>query len=805
MIGARGSLDGVRVLDVCDESALFATRILADLGADVVLVEPPGGSRARRLAPFLDDVPGPERSCVHLHHNANKRSAVLDLETSDGRAAFHALVGRADVVVETAPPARAAALGLDPADLRTRNPGLIHVSVTPFGRETPWRERRANDLVAGAAGGLAWVSGNTDEPPLQGAGMPSYTMASLAAATGVLIALAARERDPGRPGAHLALSLQEATAMAVLQTANPALYTGQGIVPRRPGMSSALRCRDGEWVAFTPRPDRFPAFLAWVRESGIESSLRPEDWPWARIGAPQRGNPVAAATQKLAELHPREEFMARAYAADLMCLPIADFPYLEGHPHLRENRVFRVVEHEVLGRALGFVESAVRARGEIAIRRAPLLGEHTREVLAEVERDPAPARAQPAAPAARRASPLRALDGIRVVDFCWVLAGPLGTRILANFGADVIKIESSARPDGIRLGPGPRGESDVNLAALFHDANPGKRSVTLDLRDPRARELVLRLVERADVVTENFRPGALERMGFGYDALRARKRDVVLLHLPGTHRRGAWSERATLGNLLMAASGLNRLMGFPGRRPRGLGVAYPDFTSPYLLATCVLAALRERDRTGQGRELELSQLGATISLLGVEYMQYRSSGRQPPPRANRDPNFCPHGIYPTLGEEEWCALAIEGDADFARLAALIGKPELARDPRFASHGARKRNEDVLDAVVADWTRTCERFALAERLQAAGLAAAAVESVSDALARDAERGHYQTVRSPAAPDVEIPIDGEAIRFSGYPHRLERAPLLGEHNEPVLCDLLGLSNDDYARLVAENVIG
>jgi crotonobetainyl-CoA:carnitine CoA-transferase CaiB-like acyl-CoA transferase len=246
-------------------------------------------------------------------------------------------------------------------------------------------------------------------------------------------------------------------------------------------------------------------------------------------------------------------------------------------------------------------------------------------------------------------------------------------------------------------------------------------------------------------------------------------------------------------------------MGFPGRRPRGLGVAYPDFTSPYLLATCVLAALRERDRTGRGRELELSQLGATISLLGVEYLQYRASGQQPPLRANRDPNFCPHGIYPTLGEEEWCALALEGDAEFARLAALIGKPELARDPRFASHAARKQHEDALDALVTDWTRTCERFALAERLQAAGLAAAAVENLADALARDSERGHYQTVRSPAAPDVEIPIDGEAIRFSGFPHRLERAPLLGEHNEPVLCDLLGLPNEDYARLVADNVIG
>ena len=289
-------------------------------------------------------------------------------------------------------------------------------------------------------------------------------------------------------------------------------------------------------------------------------------------------------------------------------------------------------------------------------------------------------------------NPLGALSGIRVVDFCWVLAGPLGTRILANFGAEVIRVESRARPDGVRQAVGPDGAPNPNLGNLFNDVNTGKRSLTVDLRSERGRELVRRLIATSDVVTNNYRPGALERMGFGYEELRALKPDIILLNMPGTHRLGPWRPRSTMGNIVMAASGFNQLTGFPGRRPRGLGVAYPDFTSPYLMATTILAALRERDRSGSGQELDLSQLSGMIALLGVEWMHYRATSVQPPRRANRDPNYCPHAPYPTRGEDEWCAIAVETDSQWAALCALMGQPQLAETPRFASHEARKAHE-----------------------------------------------------------------------------------------------------------------
>lgn len=792
--GQSAALRGVRVLDLADESAVFATRILADLGAHVVLVEPPDGGRVRRLAPFLDDEPGVERSLVHLYHDANKRSVRLDRSTQAGRERFERLVEAADVLVETD--------RCDDAPLRARNPGLVHVSVTPFGLGAAWRDRRANDLVAGAAGGLLWVCGEPGDPPVQGAANPVYAMASLAAATGVMLALTARERDPERRGAHLDISLQEAAAMAVLQTANPTWLAWHGQVPGRPGLSAALQCKDGGWIGFLPRPDRFDGFLSWVREVGIESELGPDDWPWARVGAPGRGNPVAAATRELARLFTREEFLARAWEADLLCLPITDFPYMDGHEHFEENEQFLLVEHAPLARRLGFVRSPVDAMArQIPIARAPTLGEHDAEVAAELDRTPS----RPLRTASGCADPRRALDGVRVVDFCWVLAGPLGTRILANFGAEVIRIESNARPDSLRQASGPDGRADPDLGGMFNDANTGKLSLTIDLRNARGRALVRRLIARSDVVTNNFRPGALERMGFGYETLAAENPGIILLNMPGTHRRGSWAPRSTLGNTVMGASGYNHLMGFPGRRPRGLGVAYPDFTSPYLLATTVVAALRERESTGHGQELDLSQLSGMISLLGVEWMQYAASGVQPPPRANRDPNACPHGVYPTRGDDEWAALAVEGDGEWGVFCDLIERPACSREPRFATHAARKANEDEVDALVSGWTRERDRWDVADLLQAHGIAAAPVENLRDTYERDPQlRHHYQRVRQPNAPDVDIPIDGEAIRFVGFDHRLERAPMLGEHNEHVCCTILGLSREEHDRLVVDGVL-
>lgn len=799
------ALAGVRVLELADRSAALGGRVLADLGAEVILVEPPDGAPVRHEAPFLEDRPGVERAFAHLYLNTNKRSVVLDLDAPGDHTRFLSLVATADVLLDTQPPGRLEALGLGHAALRAVRPALVQCSVTPFGLTSPWRDRKANDLVAGAAGGLIQVSGEPDGIPMQGGAHPSYIMAGLAAASAITVALHQRDfGNGGGAGAHIDLSLQEATALTVMQTAWPAQWPWQGRIPARPGLSAALECRDGKYVNLLVRPDRFRGFIAWADAVGVPHDMTADDWHWARLDAPRRNNPVTALTRRLAEALTRDEFVAGALEADIICLPVLDFPDLEREPQYRENDQFFELEHEVLGVPLGYVRSPVDAMADgVTFRRAPLLGEDQTLLDALPQRSPPPPRAPVSA------HPSGALSGVRVVDFGWVLAAPIGTRLLASFGAEVIRIESSGRPDSMRSQPGPDGQPHPNLGGLYNSVNAGKKSFTVDLTKPAGLALVKALIASADVVVNNFRPGVMARLGLGYDVLRTLKDDIVLLNLPGAHRNGPWARHPSTGNILMAASGFNALTGFPGERPRGIGVAYPDFTSPHLLVATILAALRQRRDTGTGQELHLTQLSSMLALLGCEWMAYRATGRQPPRNANRSPNHCPHGIYPAThddaGLDAWVAIAVDGDDQWAALCGVLECPELAGDARFANHAARKANEDAVDALVREWTRTRDKWAIADALQAAGIAAAPVEHLSDLLERDPQLpGHYQAVRQPEAPDVDIVIDREAARWVGHDLVLQRAPLLGEHNGYVVQELLGRSDEAFARLVVDEVL-
>ncbi len=801
------ALRGVRVIELADRSATLAGRILADLGAEVILVEPPAGAATRHEGPFLDDEADIERGFAHLYFNTNKRSVVLDLQQSGDRETFRQLVATTDVLLDTAAPGWLAGLGLDHAALRQLTPGLIQCSVTAFGLHTPWKDRRANDLVAGAAGGLVFVSGSPRGVPVQGGAHPSYVMAGLAAASAIMIALHQRDDGvdaDGSRGVHIDLSLQEATALAVMQTSCPTQWTWHRHVPRRPGLSAAMACRDGKFVGLLVRPDRFQDFLAWAEAEGIEHGMTADDWPWARVDAPRQDNPVSATTLALAAKLTRDEFVEGALAADIICLPVLDFPDLEQAEQYRVNNQFLSLQHPHLDVELGYVRSPVDAMADgISLQRAPTLGEH-QGLLATLSSVPA------GNGSLRQARPEAALEGLRVVDFGWVLAAPIGTRILASFGAEVIRVESTAKPDSMRSQLGPDGKPDPDMGGLYNTVNAGKKSFTVDLSKPEGLALVKELIATADVVVNNFRPGAMERMGLGFDVLKNLKEDIILLNLPGAHRDGPWAQRPSMGNILMAASGFNMLTGFAGERPRGIGIAYPDFTSPHLLVATILAAVRQRNHTGRGQQLHLTQLSGVLSLLGAEWMQYKATGEQPPRNGNRSPNFCPHGVYPALADsnpdlDAWIAIAVGTDAEWASLCAAMETPALADDVRFATHAARKAHEDELDEILQAWTSPRNKWTLADTLQDAGIMAAPVENLQDMLDRDPQLAdHYQIVRQPVAPDVDITIDREAARWVGAELHLHRAPGLGEHNAEIVLEMLQRSDEDFARLLADDIV-
>ena len=801
----------VSVLDLTNESGVLAGRILADLGADVVLVEPSNGSPARSVAPFVDDQPGPERSYRHLYFNANKRSLVLDLSTSADRARLLNLAARSDVLLETAAPGAMEAIGLGHDDLRARNPGLIQVSISPFGLAGEWATWKGNDLTASAAGGLLQISGERDDPPAHGPAFPAYTMAALTAASAAMIGLWGRDTQPGRPGSHFDLSIQEATSFATIQTSNPNHYTWRDEVPVRPALSQTMRCADGKWVGVNVLANRLAEFIELLDEAGVEHDFTADNWQVQHSGGggwKYLENPLQHKAMELAAKYPRDEFLEKMWRQGSAAMPTLDFQQMLESEHYRVSGQFHHVPHDPIGRSFSFSRSPVDGMiPRRPIRRAPLLGEHSADLLQAVSDDPSPVE-PPVEPRAELS--LRPLEGVRVLDFTWVVAGPLGTRILANFGAEVIKVESSVRMDALRAQLLPGNRYHVDLGDLFNDANTGKRSLTLDLTSDRGRELIRDLIAKSDVVVNNYTSGKLAAMGFPYEELRKLNPKLVLIHLPGVGGDSPWVSHRTLGNLLMAASGQNFLMGFPDRPPRGMGIAYPDFTSPHLLVASVLAALREAERSGEGREIELSQLSATVSLLGAEWMRFAHTGQQPARPGNRDPNYCPHGVYPTRGDpndgdDQWIAIAVASDDEWRALAGLMGDVAPPDASRYVTDQGRRANEDEIDTRLATWTATHDRWTLAALLQDVGIAAAPVENLRDMIETDPQmRHHYQRIRQPSDPDFEITIDGEPIRLAGHDRLLERAPTLGEHNEYVLREILGLSQQEFDALVVDGVV-
>ncbi len=668
-------LSGFRIVEIGDESGVFAGRLLADLGAEVIRVEPPGGDSVRKTAPFLDDVPGVERAFKHLAFNAGKHSVVLDLATKAGRDDFLTLLATAHGLIDSGPAGFLAAVGISDDEITAANPGLVRVSVTPFGLQGPWAGRIGSDLIASAAGGISFVSGEPERPPIHAAGDVCHKLASNAACTAMLAGLR------GGASTHFDISVQECTAFATLQTSSPSYWRWHGVnVPRNTAYEfPVVRCRDDQWAVIRSRPDQWPKLREWALERGIEVRAAAEDWRGAARAklASFRLGEAADITETLGLMYDRDEFLAIGRERGLMGLPLMSFDDMSTNEQLAAIEEFVEVEHPEFG-VLQLPKSPFAGMASVGpVKAAPALGSGAAENVA-------PSR--PRTTTGERRLPL---EGLRVLEIGWVLAGPLTCRILANLGAEVIKVESELRMDSIRGSVAPPDTVTLTAGGWFNDANTGKLSATINTKSPEGRELLLRLAATCDIVVENMRPGALERMGLPYVELSERNPGAIVAHMAGAGRTGPWADYATFGNMITGASGLNAITGWEGAPPTGLGVAFADFVSPGLAASAVLAAVIERERTGRGQEIDMAQLPGMISLMSAEWMRYARTGKQEPRRRNRSESHCPHGAFPAAGNDEWIAIAVPEDAAFARFASAIGRSELASDLAFRdSRGAQ---------------------------------------------------------------------------------------------------------------------
>ncbi len=398
------------------------------------------------------------------------------------------------------------------------------------------------------------------------------------------------------------------------------------------------------------------------------------------------------------------------------------------------------------------------------------------------------------------------LDGVRVLEFAAYAAGPMVGKYLANFGATVVHVESRTRPDGLRTNYPPFKDNrpHPDAAGWFAFCNDTKCSVTLNLKHPRARPLAERLVRWADVLIENYAPGVMERLGLGYEAVRAHNPQIVYLSSCNMGQTGPRAAQKGFGSQLTSQAGFTHLTGYPDDEPMLLFGPYIDFVAVGFGLVAVLAGLDYRRRTGRGVYIDLSQYEAGVHFVLPAVLDYEANGRIPQRAGNRSPHAAPHGVYPCRGEDRWCAIAVEEDAQWQALCRVAGHPEWATDPRFATAAARKQHEEQLDALLEGWTRQQEAGQLAEALQAAGVPAAPVQRTSDLFA-DPQLQHRDTWRQLAHPVLgSFHYLAPPFSLSESPARVERSPLLGEHNHRFYREALELSEDEVRELEEEGVL-
>lgn len=400
------------------------------------------------------------------------------------------------------------------------------------------------------------------------------------------------------------------------------------------------------------------------------------------------------------------------------------------------------------------------------------------------------------------------LNDIRVLDLTMSWAGPFATRLLADMGAEVIKIEAMNNWDLLRsyTGVPPTVERVWDKSPYFNHYNRNKYGVSLDLSKERGRELFLRLVEDADVVIENFRSEVMENLGLSWGTLRERNEGLIMVSMPAHGRTGPEKDYVAYGTNVEQLAGLAHLSGYSDGPPQKTGISYGDPIAGIAAAGAVALALWDRRRTGRGQHIEVAQRENLIGVIGEFVLAYSINGQEPERRGNRHSSMAPHGCYRCAGEDEWITIACEDDAQFAALCEVMGNAEIARDEQFADVLSRCRNQDALDEVISAWTRAQDRAGAAEAIQAAGVPASPVLTVQDVFADEhlRSRGFYEPVSHAVAGEWEM--EGTPWRMSETPgHVRVPPPAFAEHSDWVFRELLGLSEEEVAALYVEGVTG
>jgi crotonobetainyl-CoA:carnitine CoA-transferase CaiB-like acyl-CoA transferase len=790
-------LAGTQVVDLSSGLAgAYCAKLLADGGADVVKVEDAGGDSLRHVVEC-------GAALASGHDGAVFRFLCASSDSVTGDLGFvHELVARADIVVWSAGTAIADDPSCAPAALHDRHPGLVVVALSPFGLDGPWFDRPSTDFTRQALCGGHVQRGTPDRPPLMCGGQPGEWAAGAYGAVGALAALRrAREHGIGELVDVAALD-----ALMYSQPLYPVTWLQIAGEPFRPVRSSQL-------PSVHPTADGWVSLQTTTGQQWLDfcAMLGRDDWL-----ADER---MARGTHRTLHRHEIEpvidawtttrrtsEIVDLATAMRIPVAEVGNGATLPHFDHLVDGGWFTTNAH-------GFTQPSVpyRLGGGAAPRpfgTAPSVGRDTEIHKARVERT----RRRVGVPPTTEV-PLP-LAGVRVLDLTAFWAGPLIGHACAILGAEVIHVESTKQPDGIRCNTTrPMTEPRWwEWCPLFQGSNTNKLDLAIELDTARGREVFLELAAASDVVMENFSPRVLEQLGLGQDVLLERNPRVIVLRAPGYGIRGPWRERLAYAPTIEAQSGIAWATGFPDRGPEppsgiadALGGAHATFA--------LLLALEHRRRTGHGMFLECPMVGASLNLAAQQVIEYSAYGRLLERQGNRSATCVPQGVYRTKDvdadgmQDRWIAISVADDAQWRALCAVLGADDWARDDALTRATGRRAAEDAIDARLEQWCATRSTDDIVERLSAAGVPAEPVVRAHehDRLEQVMWRKLFERVDHPVTGTADY--IGAPFRFTRAPrahHRL-RSPLLGEHNREVLSRILHLTDDEIDQLETDGVIG
>ena len=846
-----GMLAGVRVIEIADERAEYTGLLMAGLGADVVKIEPPEGSATRRIGPFLDDKPGPERSLYFWHYNRNKKSVALNLQDKTGQERLLSLLEGADVLLDSSCGAVNTALGLDREALQKRFPKLVISRMTPFGDDGPWANFEGSDLIHLALGGVMMNCGydpdpnlEYDTPPIAPQAWHAYHIAGEQLATGIVAALINRHRTG--LGQDVSVAIHEAVSK------NPELDIMNWVMRRVPlwrntsrhatetpnHSPSIVHTKDGRWyISHGMGPRDLANLVPMLSKYNMQADLQP---PGPDVDLKARAVPGSTASDE-----------TRAHMLDVVqrfvrAWTYKDMPWLDAQnagllwaplrkPH--ENALdehwlarhsFADVYHPEHGRSFRYPASKwlATATSWVVGRRAPLVGEDTETVLGEAVRKPSvPAQPKPyerEIKSALHGKPFP-LQGIKILDFAWFLASAGGTRFLAAMGAESYKVEWKDNPDtrlaamapvggraarDAATGPLP-GVKDLNMGGQFNNKNTGKRGISLNIRHPKGLQIAKDLVRICDVVAEGFSPGVLDRLGLGYDVLKKIRPDIIYIQQAGMGAHGVYGRMRTVGPVAAAFGGQADMSGLPEpAMPTSWGYSYLDWMGAYGYALALLGAIYHREKTGEGQWIDASQCESGIFLTGATVLDWSANGREWRRYGNRSPYLpaAPHGAYRCLGQDRWVAIACFTEAHWSVVANLAGISET----RFAKLEDRLKHQDALDEAVGAWTARQTAEDVMAILQKAGVPAGVCQNAEDRVDKDPQLRHLKWLTEVTGTKIGTwPVYELPMKFSRTPAYIggpidRGAPGYGEDNEWLLTSMLGFSKSDVEKLAEENVI-